>query len=119
MTTRSTTVDAPGQRVTRPRQFYRRHDDLVGVPVLTGPCDTLTVDAVLDVVRGMSAMLPEQGGSEARVSGARKILEWLGAHPGEGWQSRWVNSGADRGVDWLADLAAAEGGRVVKAGGTG
>lgn len=33
--------------------------------------------------------------------GARAILGWLAAFPGQGWQQRWHAASADAGVDWL------------------
>ncbi|MEV8057194.1 site-specific integrase [Streptomyces antimycoticus] len=32
------------------------------------------------------------------------ILEWLRSHPGDGWQQRWLASGADADLDWLNTL---------------
>ena len=33
------------------------------------------------------------------------ILDWLLAHPGQGWQDRWTVSGADRDTGWIETLA--------------
>ena len=40
-----------------------------------------------------------------RLRGAATILDWLLAHPGEGWQDRWTVSGADRDAGWIETLA--------------
>jgi hypothetical protein len=38
----------------------------------------------------------------SRVIALGKVLDWLGTHPGQTWQDRWIASGADaeRGADW-------------------
>ncbi|MGW5146812.1 tyrosine-type recombinase/integrase [Rhodococcus koreensis] len=41
-----------------------------------------------------------------RLRGAQEILELLSGCPGEGWQGRWLASGADQGGDWIAALVA-------------
>ncbi|MEC3982397.1 hypothetical protein [Amycolatopsis sp. H20-H5] len=43
----------------------------------------------------------------SRMTGARRILEWLETQAGEGWQQRWALSGAADGMDqpWLTRLA--------------
>lgn len=47
------------------------------------------------------------GKRAGRITGARVVLNWLLSHPGEGWQDRWVVSGADRDLNWIEPLAAA------------
>ena len=42
-----------------------------------------------------------------RITGARRILDWLATFEGDGWQARWVAAGCDEGADWLNDLVAA------------
>lgn len=39
-----------------------------------------------------------------QIDGARGILEWLSTFPGEGWQQRWLASGADTGNAWITYL---------------
>jgi hypothetical protein len=36
--------------------------------------------------------------------GAAAVLEWLAGFPGQGWQQRWLEAGADAGKAWLADV---------------
>lgn len=61
----------------------------VGVPGRVGPVDHLLINDVL----GLFPTLPvwSEGGRHARrerLAGARRILEWLRTHPGDGWQQR-------------------------------
>jgi hypothetical protein len=41
------------------------------------------------------------GRDRDRDRGTRAILEWLSTFPGDGWQSRWENSGADDRADFI------------------
>jgi hypothetical protein len=80
--------------------IFQRHDDLVGVPVPGGKRDHWPIGKVMDLL----PTLPNWPGAghRARVNaGARAVLGWLDSQPGDGWQARWVASGADRGTDWL------------------
>lgn len=71
------------------------------------PIDVLSTQEVL-------ALLPQQpiwlkagnGDRQACLRGATRIMEWLQAFPGAGWQQRWENSGADQGVQWITALTA-------------
>ncbi|WP_234542756.1 tyrosine-type recombinase/integrase [Streptomyces shenzhenensis] len=45
------------------------------------------------------------------MHGARRMLEWLHTHPGDGWQQRWQHAAADAGTAWIATVAAGVGGR--------
>lgn len=47
-----------------------------------------------------------QPGHWRRLNGARLILRWLLTHPGDGWQQRWLTSGADDSIDWIDPLIA-------------
>ncbi len=44
-----------------------------------------------------------------RLRGARRILDWLSGFPGDGWQARWLLSGADNGTGWIEEAAAGTG----------
>ncbi|MFL6120230.1 tyrosine-type recombinase/integrase [Actinophytocola sp.] len=98
------TVEAlfPGQQ--RTPGIAKWHDELLEAPVPGGDRDRWSIDAIL----GLFPDLPTwpstnlRNGRRGRItSGGRTILEWLASHPGDGWQQRWVNSGADSGMDWV------------------
>lgn len=70
-----------------------------------GPIDHLSVDEVLAKFPDLATW--ETTRDEMRpyqIDGARTILEWLATFPGEGWQQRWVASGADADKGWITDL---------------
>lgn len=76
-------------------------------PVLSrsGPVDDADLEQVLALLPGLAVWPPRGDGQrQRRLRGARRILEWLASFPGQGWQQRWVLSGADTGVGWLEDL---------------
>ena len=45
--------------------------------------------------------------------GVRAILEWLSTFPGDGWQERWQNSGADGSADFIPTVLAHATGPVI------
>ena len=49
------------------------------------------------------------GRNAQRLRGARRILDWLSEFPGDGWQARWLLSGADNGTGWIEEAAAGTG----------
>jgi site-specific recombinase XerD len=70
-----------------------------------GPIDHFTIDEVLAEFPSLTTW--ETTRDEMRpyqIDGARRILEWLSTFSGEGWQQRWVASGADAGNGWITDL---------------
>ncbi|WP_239311020.1 MULTISPECIES: site-specific integrase [unclassified Frankia] len=76
----------------------------------TAPCDGLDAEELIASLPS----LPFWTGSRAdlngsRLRGARRILGWLAAHPGDGWQQRWLASGADDGPGWISTVAAGGG----------
>ncbi|WP_033247105.1 tyrosine-type recombinase/integrase [Nocardia carnea] len=101
MTITAKDVQAGGERT---RIKLRRYDDLADTVVAGGGRDLLPVDAVVDLVRA----LPMQGNDAyrigTRIRTSRAILDWLASHPGDGWQGRWISSGADHDSDWLDQL---------------
>lgn len=72
-----------------------------------GPLDQAGVEEVLaqlPQLRVWPALTGKRPRGTTQLRAARHVLEWLRAHPGEGWQQRWQNSGADTGLDWLEQL---------------
>lgn len=94
------------QSEARPHYRLRRYEDLVGTPALPGDRDDWSVSAVLDLLPTLPTWTSREkyGTQDAINDGARTILEWLTQHGGDGWQERWVNSGADEGKDWIDAL---------------
>jgi integrase-like protein len=98
--------ELPDQRLGRP--VFTHHEHLVAT-ARTGPHDELSITEIL-------ALLPDfmhrkgrwHGDHGRRNRGISVILEWLTTFPGSGWQERWLNSGADTGVAWMATLAASD-----------
>jgi hypothetical protein len=85
------------------------------VAARVGPLDRAHVDAVLTHLRALpvwSARSASRSGQ--RMHGARRVLEWLHAQPGEGWQQRWQHATADAGTAWIATVVAGvDGGRPI------
>ncbi|MGH3754608.1 MAG: hypothetical protein ACRDRP_18300 [Pseudonocardiaceae bacterium] len=111
MTTTRPTVNTPARtRVRATAHNFRRHDDLVDTVVPGGIRDHLPISAILSLLPTLPTWpVHTQCGKRARVAdGARAILDWLSTHPGEGWQDRWVVSGADQNTDWLNTLIVAD-----------
>jgi integrase len=87
----------------RTRQ-WRRFDKKL--PPRTGPYDRAdrdTVLAVLGELRQYANLPSDQKPRPAK--GAARILDWLLAHPGDGWQARWIASGAEADLDWLSRVS--------------
>ncbi len=111
MTTTRPTVYTPARtRVRATAHNFRRHDDLVDTVVPGGTRDHLPISAILSLLPTLPTWpIHTQCGKRARVAdGVRVILDWLSTHPGEGWQDRWVVSGADQNTDWLDRLIVAD-----------
>jgi len=104
-------VNSPERtRVRAVAHTFRRDDGLVDTVVVGGSRDCLPISAILSLLSTLPTWpVHTQHGKRARVAdGARAILEWLSTHPGEGWQDRWVVSGADKNTDWLDTLIVAD-----------
>lgn len=81
------------------------HEPPRNTPVGVGPIDRLSTDEVLALFPSVPVW--SNGSPRARrcrLAGARKILDWLTGHPGQGWQQRWLAAGADDGVEWIDSL---------------
>jgi hypothetical protein len=70
-----------------------------------GPVDRLPASGVLALLPQMPDWPAATVHRTRRLRGAGTILDWLNAHPGEGWQDRWTVSGADRDTSWIEMLA--------------
>lgn len=105
MTTPSTLSMSPPASSRKPHNF-QRHDQLLDEAVPGGDRDRWSISSVLDLLPALPNWPDKkQFGHRARVNeGTRAILEWLNRHPGEGWQDRWIASGADQGLDWVDNL---------------
>lgn len=114
MTTTHANITAEAQVKARKLPHnYQRHDDLLDTPVPGGERDRWAVTAVLDLLPTLPNWPDtEQFGHRARIrEGARAILDWLHCQPGDGWQDRWLASGADQGLDWVDTLIVGDGSR--------
>jgi site-specific recombinase XerD len=96
----------------RPKPYvFQRHDDLVDATVPGGDRDHWSIGSILGTFPSLpnwpSPDSRHRYGARARITtGGRTILEWLQSHPGNGWQERWINSGADSGTEFLNALVA-------------
>ena len=92
----------PGTRRTRgpfdtDERLLRRHR--------VGPVDRLSASGILALLPQLPDWPAATVHRTRRLKGAGTILDWLNAHPGEGWQDRWTVSGADRDTSWIELLA--------------
>ncbi|MFJ8390551.1 hypothetical protein ACIQ9Q_39880 [Streptomyces sp. NPDC094438] len=79
-----------------------------------GPFDELSVEGVLELLPSLSTFPPatskrSRSKRAERSRGTARILGWLLSFPGNGWQERWVVSGADSGLDWIDVVTAGYG----------
>jgi hypothetical protein len=98
----TTTTTAPGTRPSRgpftvDERLLQRHR--------VGPVDRLPAGAILALLPRLPDWPAATVHRTMRLRGAATILDWLLAHPGEGWQDRWTVSGADRDASWIGTLA--------------
>ena len=70
-----------------------------------GPVDRLPAGGILALLPRLPDWPAATVHRTRRLKGAGTILDWLNAHPGEGWQDRWTVSGADRDTRWIEMLA--------------
>ena len=70
-----------------------------------GPVDRLPAGGILALLPRLPDWPSATVHRTRRLRGAATILDWLLAHPGEGWQDRWTVSGADRDTGWIETLA--------------
>lgn len=98
----TTTTAAPGTRPSRgpfavDERLLQRHR--------VGPADRLPAGGILALLPQLPDWPAATVHRTRRLRGAATILDWLLAHPGEGWQDRWIVSGADRDASWIGTLA--------------
>ena len=96
------TTAAPGARRTRgpfdtDERLLQQHR--------VGPVDRLPAGGILALLPQLPDWPAATVHRTRRLRGAGTILDWLNAHPGEGWQDRWTVSGADRDTGWIEMLA--------------
>lgn len=84
---------------------HTRHYDECVDDGRVGPIDRLGIDKVLARVASLPAWTEDHGiRRTAHIDGARMVLDWLQSRPEDGWQQRWIASGADGGTRWIEDL---------------
>ena len=75
-----------------------------------GPRDRESAEAILASLPSLPVWSSRPASRNAqRLRGAHRILDWLSEFPGEGWQARWLLSGADNGTGWIEKAAAGHG----------
>ncbi|MFI0410688.1 tyrosine-type recombinase/integrase [Actinomadura sp. 3N508] len=73
----------------------------------TGSADRMPMQKIMNLLPTLPFWPePTHGGRGTRLRGATRILSWLQTMPGDGWQDRWQNSGADYGTEWIDQLVA-------------
>lgn len=101
MTTDTTTR----RRAARPKYNLTRHDELRDRRHV-GPIDDAAVDEILALLPTLPTWPKAVNGERGkRLRGTAVILRWLQTHTGNGWQDRWISSGADTNADWIDMLA--------------
>jgi hypothetical protein len=98
----TTTSAEPGARRGR-RPFTA--DERLLQQHRVGPVDRLPADGILALLPQLPDWPAAARHRTMRLRGAATILDWLLAHPGEGWQDRWTVSGAGRDTGWIEELA--------------
>jgi hypothetical protein len=78
-----------------------------------GPVDRLPAGGILALLPRLPDWPAATVHRTRRLNGAGTILDWLNAHPGEGWQDRWTVSGADRDTRWIEMLAPGDTRRAI------
>lgn len=98
----TTTTVAPKARRSR-NQFVV--DERLLERRRVGPVDRLSIEDILVLLSELPDWPATTVRRNTRLKGATTILRWLLTHPGEGWQDRWMASGADHGMSWIEQLA--------------
>jgi integrase len=96
-------AEAPG--ISRKRHWAAFGKDL---GPRTGPLNALTSQEILAALSALPSW-PQPGTGQhwhKPGRGVTAVLAWLSRHPGEGWQERWLASGAQEDLSWLQVLPA-------------
>jgi integrase len=65
------------------------------------PATRLPRDKALGALSKPPFVLTSRGAQAQRIIGLKLLLDWLADQPGDGWQQRWLASGADTaGTSW-------------------
>jgi site-specific recombinase XerD len=102
---------------TRRAHTFKRHDHLLPSSRRVGERDGWPAEQILGLFPSLPnwpdpAQYKNYGHHRARrmmTDGGRATLEWLLTHPGDGWQARWLASGADTSLDWASSVPALDG----------
>jgi len=79
-------------------------------PQRAGPRDRHSAEEIVASLPLLPVWSSRSPGRNAqRQRGAERILDWLSEFPGDGWQARWLLSGADNGTGWIEEAAAGTG----------
>lgn len=78
-------------------------------PQRVGPRDRQGAGEIVASLPLLPVWSRSPGRNAQRLRGARRILDWLSGFPGDGWQARWLLSGADNGTGWIDEAAAGTG----------
>jgi integrase len=98
------TITVPAERPSYPREpRLLRHDDPTEQHRV-GPVDALLAPEILEQLPALPTWPAKDSHATPKLRGAATILKWLLTHPGDGWQERWLASGADTGTAWIDDL---------------
>ncbi|CCH32992.1 site-specific integrase [Actinosynnema sp. NPDC047251] len=95
------------RRPSRSASKFKRLDEVVETRAAAACGDRLSAEEVLALFPTLPSWTNAEryGNHRRQERGARRILDWLQAHPGQGWQDRWLVSGADRDLSWIDTLA--------------
>lgn len=110
MITTPMSLDTAPRFDPRKPHVFKRHDELLDTSLPCGTRDHLPISAILDLFPTLPNWPAHNrdGARSQRIRGGRRILEWLLAYPGDGWQDRWVISGAGTNLNWVDTLIATD-----------
>ena len=73
-----------------------------------GPRNDLSPEEIVALLSGLPTWPDPARSDHWRRAGwgVTSVLDWLRRQPGEGWQERWLASGADHDLEWLSVIPA-------------